>query len=98
MPRRNRPHPLPRLHKIATFTNIVMLADLRELLGHLLAYAHCEEEGRSASAAKRLTGDEVRSIASNIARLPDLLGAREKDRQTRECETRPEVSLRHGPH
>lgn len=96
MPRPNRFHPLLRLLKIATFTNIVTLADLRELLGHLLTYAHFEEEDRSASAARRLTCDEARSIASNIARMPDLLGAREKDRGTRERETRPKVSSGHG--
>jgi hypothetical protein len=83
---------------MAIFTNIVTLADLRELLGHLVTYARCEKESRSASAARRLTFDEARSIASNIARLPDLPGTCEKDRLARGRKPRRKGSSRHDPH
>ena len=41
---------------------------LRDANGETLAYVYCEE-----AAAKLLSKDEARRIASNIARLPELL-------------------------
>jgi hypothetical protein len=41
--------------------------------GQALAYVHYEEEPGRPSAAKLLTKDEARRIATNIAKLPDLL-------------------------
>jgi hypothetical protein len=41
--------------------------------GQKLAYVYYEEEPGRRSAAKLLTKDEARRIASNVAKLPDLL-------------------------
>ena len=38
-----------------------------------VAYVYYEEEPGRRSAAKLLTKDEARRIASNVAKLPDLL-------------------------
>jgi len=39
-----------------------------------LAYVYCHADKRNAETAKGLTLDEARRIASNIAKLPKLLG------------------------
>ena len=41
--------------------------------GQKVAYVYYEEEPGRRSAAKLLTKDEARRIASNVAKLPDLL-------------------------
>lgn len=41
--------------------------------GQTLAYVYYEEEPGRRSAAKLLTKDEARRIATNIGKLPDLL-------------------------
>ena len=42
--------------------------------GQSLAYVYSRETKDAADIAKVLTEDEARRIASNIAKLPDLLG------------------------
>ena len=44
--------------------------------GQALAYVHGRADKRDAETAKSLTLDEARRIASNIAKLPKLLGKR----------------------
>jgi hypothetical protein len=42
--------------------------------GQALAYVYGHADQRDAAIAKSLTLDEARGMASNIAKLPDLLG------------------------
>ena len=48
---------------------------VKDANGQALAYVYARETKADADTAKVLTMDEARRIASNIAKLPALLGA-----------------------
>jgi hypothetical protein len=66
MPSRRFPPPWSVEEQAACFV-------VRDHNGQALACVYFEEEPGRRSAAKLLSKDEARRIASNIAKLPDLL-------------------------
>jgi hypothetical protein len=66
MPARRFPPPWSVEEQAACFV-------VRDHNEQALAYVHFEDEPGRRSAAKLLSKDEARRIASNIAKLPDLL-------------------------
>ena len=48
---------------------------VKDATGQALAYVYARENRADADTAKVLTMDEARRVASNIAKLPTLLGA-----------------------
>ena len=52
---------------------------MRDANGQALAYLYSRDNEAEARQAKVLTADEARRIATNIARLPELVGKHERE-------------------
>jgi hypothetical protein len=52
---------------------------IRDAKGQALAYVYFEDEQGRRTAMRRLTKDEARRIAANIAKPPGLLGTHPQD-------------------
>src|SRR5262245_42217458 len=63
---------------------------VRDANGQQIAYVYYGCESGRRSAAKLLSKDEARRIASNIAKLPELLKKNEASRSVA-CQARPRI-------
>jgi hypothetical protein len=70
MPRAEKPRRFPPPWTVEELSTSFVVRDDN---GQKLAYVHYEDESGRRSAANLLTRDEARRIATNVAKLPELL-------------------------